>query len=256
MIKGMYNFRDTGGTALADGGKTATGVLYRSEALNALDAQGEDQLADTAIGVVVDFRTPQERDTAQDRLPKVRPMQTLELPILAGNMVALMQDAVSNPTPEAVQQAMAAIPTLSELYIDILTHGGADLAHVARMVAAVNANEPTGVLVHCTAGKDRTGVAVAIILEAAGAVRDAVVADYAQSQENLAGPWADGMLHAIASFGLPITPALRTLATATPPDAIISALEWTDEHHGGPANYLLSAGLTQDELNRLRETLS
>ncbi|MEJ1154483.1 tyrosine-protein phosphatase [Microbacterium marmarense] len=256
MISGLYNFRDTGGTARSDGGTTAVGVLYRSDALNALDTVGEEQVAGTSIGVVVDFRTPQEREAAPDRLPETRTFRAVELPILSGNMVALMQDAVSNPTSETVAEAMASIPTLGELYVDILSHSGADLVRVAQMVAAVNDDEPTGVLVHCTAGKDRTGVAVAIILEAAGAARDAVVADYAQSQANLAGPWADGMLHAMESFGFPITPALQTLATATPPDAISAALEWTDEHHGGPANYLLSAGLTQDELNRLRKRLS
>ena len=58
-------------------------------------------------------------------------------------------------------------------------------------------------LVHCTAGKDRTGVAIALLLDAVGAERDAVVADYAASEANLSGAWADRMFAMIDAMGIP-----------------------------------------------------
>jgi len=258
-IEGLHNFRDTGGTPLAHGGATRHGVLYRSDALGAVTPAGLDALAATPIGVIVDFRTPEERQLAADRLPTSRPLRVVELSILEGAMAQMagrFLAAGSDVSPELIAQAMAQLPTLDELYIGMLQHGAAAFAEVARLVAASVDEGPTAVLVHCTAGKDRTGVATALLLEAAGAARDAVVADYAASQDNLAGPWADGMLQMITQLGLPLTPQLRTLVTGTPAVAIEKALAWTDAAHGGAAAYLLSGGLTEDELAALRTRLA
>jgi protein-tyrosine phosphatase len=109
--------------------------------------------------------------------------------------------------------------------------------------------------VHCTAGKDRTGVSVALVLDAVGAERAAVVADYAASAANLAGPWADGMRAMITAMGVPLTPEIDTLVTATPPAAIEQALAWVDAQ-GGAAEYLQSGGLTDAELDALRARLT
>ncbi|HYP72594.1 MAG TPA: tyrosine-protein phosphatase, partial [Microbacterium sp.] len=88
-----------------------------------------------------------------------------------------------------------------------------------------------------------------------GTDRDATVADYAASQQNLAGEWADGMLHMISSLGVPLSPELTTLVTGTPSDAMTKTLEWLDAHHGGAASYLQTGGLTDAELDALRARL-
>jgi protein-tyrosine phosphatase len=257
-IEGLYNFRDTGGTPLADGGSTRSGVLFRSDALSALTPAGLDALAASDIGVIVDFRTPGERESSPDRLPPTRGFRVVELSILEGAMGEMAGKFVGASTavsPEVIAQAMAALPSLGELYIGMLQHGAASFAEVARLIAASTDVAPTAVLVHCTAGKDRTGVATALILDAVGADRAAVIADYASSQDNLAGPWADGMTQMVSSFGLPITPELSELITGTPPAAMQAALEWTDAGFGGAAGYLQSGGLSDDELAALRRRL-
>lgn len=258
-IEGLYNFRDTGGTPLSAGGTIRSGVLYRSDALSALTPTGLDQLASTDIGVVIDFRTPDERQTAPDRLPSSRPFRVVDLSILEGAMADMAQQFLQNgaaSTPEMIAKAMSALPSLDDLYIGMLQHGATAFAEVARLVAVSTDDAATAVLVHCTAGKDRTGTAVALMLDAAGAERSAIVADYAASQDNLQGPWADGMIHMITSFGLPLTPALRTLLTGTPPEAIEKALAWVDAGYGGAAGYLLAGGLSEAELARLRARLA
>ncbi|GAA5025955.1 tyrosine-protein phosphatase [Microbacterium fluvii] len=257
-IEGLHNFRDTGGTPLTGGGATRTGVLYRSDALNALTADGLAQFAESPIGVIVDFRTPTERAMAPDLLPYARPFEVVELSILEGAMSTMAQDLMraGGADPSLVAQAMAMLPTLGELYIGMLQHGAAAFAEVARLVAASTDDAPTAVLVHCTAGKDRTGVATALLLDAVGADRAAVVADYASSAENLAGVWADGMLATLERMGAPLTPALVELVTGTPAAAIEHALGWVDAEHGGSAGYLRSGGLTDAELASLRGRLA
>ena len=164
--------------------------------------------------------------------------------------------APAPPTPAQLADMAAKIPTLEQLYIGMLQHGADAFAAVARLVSAGTDDRPSAVLVHCTAGKDRTGVATALLLDAVGADRGAVVADYASSEQNLAGDWADGMLRMVASFGIPLTPALKTLVVATPPDAIRAALDWVDATHGSTADYLRSGGMTEPEFAALRTRLT
>lgn len=252
-IAGLRNFRDVGGLPLTTGGTTRHGVLFRSDALGALTPTGLDELAATAIGVVVDFRTPAERRMAPDRLPDTRRFETVELSILEGATAQLAQDLLSagGPDPALIAQAMRSLPTLGELYVGMLRHSAPAFARVARLIAASHDDAPTAVLVHCTAGKDRTGVATALMLDAAGVARDAVIADYAASETRLAGPWADGMLGAVAAMGVPLTPELETLLTRTPPAAIEEAFAWIDAEHGGSSAYLRAAGATDAELEAL-----
>lgn len=257
----MYNFRDTGSIPVKDNREIRRGVLFRSEALSALTSEGLADLAASPIGTIVDLRTPAEQQAAPDRLPDSRPFRLIDLSILAGSMADLAANMLGGSsstgiTPEQIAQAEAALPSLDSLYISMLEDGASSFVEVARLIAAgSDDNSPTAVLVHCTAGKDRTGVATALMLDAVGAERDAVIADYASSQNNLAGAWADGMLHSITSLGVPLTPELRTLVTGTPASAMQAALGWVDEHFGGADAYLSSGGLADTEITELRSRL-
>lgn len=253
-IDGLFNFRDTGGMPLTSGGASRSGVLYRSAALNALTDDGLAQLADTAVGVIADFRTPVEQQMAPDRVPVSRPFRVESLTLLEGALPQPALGAGTTAVPESFATVLAQLPTLGELYVSMLDHGAETFATLARLVGASTDEAPTAVLVHCTAGKDRTGVAIALMLDAAGVQRDAIVADYASSQNDLAGPWADGMLGTLTSMGVPITDSVRTLVTETPPAAIEQALDWIDAQ-GGTASYLRSGGATDAELAGLRERL-
>lgn len=262
LLEGSYNFRDTGGTPLRGGGTTRPGVLYRSDALSGLTPRGLEQLAETPIGIIVDFRTPMERTMAPDRLPATRPFRVVELALLEGALTALAQRAMQagatgNPdaAAAAIRQALDELPGLGELYVSMLTHGAAVFAALGRLVAAGGESQDAAVLVHCTAGKDRTGVAVALLLDAIGADREAIVADYTSSEQHLSGEWAAGMFALLEMMGAPRTPQLDALIAATPSSAITEALDWVDREHGGSAAYLRSGGLTDRELGALRSRL-
>lgn len=258
-LEGTFNFRDTGGLPLTGGGSTAAGVLYRSDAISALTPAGLRDLAGSGISVIVDYRTPAEQQMAPDRLPAEMKVQKVDLPLLEGAFTGMaqtaMQRASSSGDPaaaaQAVQEAVDRLPDLGRIYTGMLQHGAPEFARTARAAATTEG----AVLVHCTAGKDRTGVSVALLLDAAGVETDAIVADYERSAENLAGEWSDRMLGMVAGMGVPLTGAVTTLITGAPAAAIRTALAWVEEHHGSSAAYLRSGGLSEAELFQLRARL-
>ncbi|WP_460800757.1 tyrosine-protein phosphatase [Microbacterium sp. GXF6406] len=258
-ISGLCNFRDTGGMPVRGGGTSRPHALFRSEALSTLDADGLQDLQGSPIRVVVDLRTETERHLAPDRLPTGRAFSTVDLSIMQGATSDLIAGVAgtpeSAPTPEQITAAMSRLPELGDLYVDMLRGGADSFVRIARLIGASAGEEaPNAVLLHCTAGKDRTGVATALMLEAVGVERDAVIVDYAQSEKNLAGPWSDAMIGMIESYGIPVTPKLRTLATGTPASAIEQALAWTDAA-GGAHEYLRSGGLSSAEFDALSRAL-
>lgn len=260
-LEGTVNFRDVGGLPLTGGGTTAPGVLYRSDALSALTPRGLESLARSGIEVIADYRTPAEQQMAPDRLPPARAFTTVGLPLFEGAFSGFAQEELqranlagdSAAAAQAVKAAVAKLPTLAGIYTGMLRDGGAVFAETARRVAA--SPNGSGTLVHCTAGKDRTGVAVALILSAVGVEPEAVAADYERSEANLAGEWTDRMLGMIAGMGVPMTDDVVTLVTRAPRDAITAALEWVSAQHGGAAEYLLAGGLSTAELELLGRRL-
>ncbi|MBF4992828.1 tyrosine-protein phosphatase [Arthrobacter gandavensis] len=258
-LEGTFNFRDIGGLPLTGGGTTASGVLYRSDAISSLTPKGLADLAGSGIRVIIDYRTPAEQQMAPARGPAAREVEKMDLPLIEGAFTGMaeeaMQRAAASGDPAAamklMEAAMERLPTLGQLYIGMLEHGAAEFARTAGEIAAGEG----AVLIHCTAGKDRTGVAAALILDAAGADRKAVVGDYGRSEANLAGEWSQRMLGMVGSMGVPLTEGIVTLITRAPAEAIQSALAWVEETYGSAAGYLRAGGLTDPELSRLRARL-
>jgi protein-tyrosine phosphatase len=257
-FEGTYNFRDVGGMPLTSGGTTSSGVLARSDALHALKPRGVEQLAHSPIDTIVDLRTAVERDTARDRLPETRRIREHHLPLLEGAMSHIVEQTLAAhalgdhaAAGRAAQAAIENLPTLAQLYGGMLEHGAASFAEVARLVGGGEG----AVLVHCTAGKDRTGVAVAVLLDAVGVEREAIAADYVLSAENLGGAWFDRMRGMVTMMGVEVTPALAELIAGSPRDAIDAVFAWLDAHDGSAA-YLASGGLSPAELAALRDRLT
>ena len=129
--------------------------------------------------------------------------------------------------------------SLEALYERILT------LHADAVISALRELAHSGddaVLIHCTAGKDRTGIVVALALLAVGVDRDTVVADYAESEANLSGQWLDAMVELVKSHDVEITPSLRILLGGSPPEALSGAIDAIEKKHGSVRQYLLDAG--------------
>lgn len=268
-VDGVANFRDVGGLPLTSGGKTATGVLFRSAALGLITDTGLQELAATPIGVIVDLRTVSEREFQPDVVPQIRPFTQVDLPLQTGNLNPddMLKHFPGGSTPDfsklppeqlraLAQKFEDNIPSFDSMYETLLQTGAESFAKTAQLTARFAPGTDTAVLVHCTAGKDRTGVSCALILDAVGVERDAIIDNYALSQKNLAGPWAEGMLAHISGMGIPLVPQLVAITTTTPPEAIEHALGWVDQKFGSSTDYLKSGGLTNEDIDQLHAALT
>ncbi|GAA3597340.1 hypothetical protein GCM10022198_21880 [Klugiella xanthotipulae] len=233
-IDGLYNLRDIGGLR-ASGTSTRWGTLYRSDGLHHLTETGREQLARLGIRTVIDLRDDEERTVAPSRTGGLT-FATVSSPIFQG-----VGSVLSGPNI-----------TLIEFYRALIDGFAEEYAAAVRLLSQAQ-NAP--VLVHCTAGKDRTGIVIALALAAAGVDRDDIIDDYSLTQDNLAGEWLDRHLAMVTRMGLPITPALRALVGESPRRVIADTLAHVEVTCGSAANYLLSGGLTEDELATLRRVI-
>jgi protein-tyrosine phosphatase len=234
-IEGTHNFRDVGGYP-ATGGRTRRGQLLRSDALTRITPAGVADLAALRIGVVIDLRSELER--AQDHSTTVLPGAVhVFLPIQGGSRSSMLEDGVIS---------------LEGLYRDTLIDSGWSLAMA---VAVIAESGDTPVLVNCTAGKDRTGLVIALALEAAGVERTAVIADYTQSALNLDGAWINRTLTSLVSHGVPISPRLFELIGGSPDHAMSNLLTWLDHEYGSVEGYLEAHGMPAESVEMLRRKL-
>lgn len=260
ILPGTHNAREVAGLPISGGGTLASGLIFRSDALASLTDAGLQSLNDLEIGTVIDLRTDSERDRAPDRLPTDGSVRLFALPMQGGamdEMVKQMLPAAGRSGLSVTQLAeiLQKVPTLEQLYIGILQDNAAQFAQVAQTVLSSFGADRPGVLIHCTAGKDRTGLSIAILLMLAEVPRSAIVGDYTQTTENLAGGFSEALTGLITSMGVPLTPAIKALATEAPASAIETAIDWIALNHGGAAAYLRSGGMTDEEITKLRHAL-
>jgi protein-tyrosine phosphatase len=233
-IEGTYNFRDVGGYPAA-GGVTRSGKLFRADALGRLGDSGRQSLRELGIRVVIDLRDDFEIEALPDDLAGLD-VDVLHLPVFEGS-------GASASTVGA---------TIVHLYEKIA------FQHTDVIVRAIREIADTGdepVVVHCTAGKDRTGVVIALALLAVGVDRETVVDDYAETEANLKGPWLEAMLELVRGYGVEVTPDLRVILGGSPRGALEALLDRIDERYGSVRSYLLGAGLDELELAKLRSVL-
>ena len=124
-------------------------------------------------------------------------------------------------------------------------------ARVGAVVRAVAEAPEGGVLVHCFARKDRTGIVVALALTLAGVARETIAADYALSDSYLQ-PLYDELLAVIDD---PAERKRRALQYRSPPESILAVLDHLDVRYGGVATYLRAAGVMEEQLARIRGRL-
>jgi len=227
-VDGVNNFRDVGGM-LADGGRIRSGVLLRSGQLSAATTAGVNEVR-RRVAHIVDLRDGEE---VAAEPTEIEGPDTTHLPLFLGSVRSFFETDTS----------------LEDLYLHLLEESGDRLVAAIRIIAE---GEPT--LVHCTVGKDRTGVTVALALAAVGADREAIVADYALTESLLPAERSQRIAAYLRSQHPQAVHAVA-LATQSPAPVMRALLEQVDERWGSAAGYLRANGMTDQELEALRRAL-
>ena len=227
--EGCFNVRDLGGLPTRDGRETRFGAVVRADNPGRLTRGGVDALRDHGVRSVVDLRDPQE--LADGR------------PLLEAGGLHYVNVPVFDFADEAFWAGWRGVHDTSRFYGDAVEHWS---DRFAAAVAAVARAPDGGVLVHCEAGRDRTGLVCALLLGVAGVGADDIAADYAFSAERLQ-PLYDEWLRTAQD---PRERARLERENVSEASAMLAVLEDLDVDA-----YLLDAGATHDDLERVRERL-
>lgn len=239
------NFRDAGGYRTAGGRSVRWRRLFRAGALHRMtDADAKRARSKLGVVTVIDLRRDDESPPGGDGLgPLVSAVRHYPLPVIpydgSGRSVVDMLDA-------AVGRGISA-----ERYAQYLRLGGGQFARAIELLAD-GANYPA--VVHCSAGKDRTGVLVAMLLELLGVDEETIVADYALSNRGLGDRVArlreNGRLRGDAS-----SPDEMQRLYGAPPGAMAGFLVLLRAEHGSARGFLASQGVEDATFARLEELL-
>ncbi|WP_433503087.1 tyrosine-protein phosphatase [Pseudonocardia halophobica] len=247
------NLRDLGGTPTADGRTITPGRVYRAEALvtrgaNPLCTPWEPDHTEAyrALGVrtVIDLRSKGEMDRAASAWPEATGAACVLLPIEEGG------EGDTNYVQEIRTGARTSFTAadMAEYYALTLRRRGPEFGGALRILA-----DParTPVLVHCAAGKDRTGLLVALLLEALGVPREVVVADYA-----LTGVLRPNRVQAYAHLFEGVDLDAIALLFDSPATAMDEALASLDAEFGSVTGFLAAqCDVTPHHVDALRAGL-
>ncbi|WP_214364940.1 tyrosine-protein phosphatase [Pseudonocardia sp. H11422] len=237
-VEGLLHFRGVGGLPTAGGRRVRRGLLFRSDTPQFLSPAGARHLIDElGIRTVLDLRLPHELEREGRGPIGTLPHRHRHLPFQVGELVGDSSVGVMDPDDPMVSTYLNYVDASPEAVTGVVAERAA-------------ADGPT--LVHCSVGRDRTGVAVAVVLEALGVPREEVVAEYAADP---AGARA-GMerLRTMATYGEAVA-AFPPAAYETDPESMRRFLAVLDDRYGGVTGMLAAHGVGPDVVGRLRDRL-
>ena len=257
-LSGAWNFRDVAETVGLQPGR-----LFRSSELSKLDDGGRRALIELGVTDVADLRSPAEvARRGGGAVPEGVAVHNLPFPEVSHSHEgeAPHESSWNKMMTEFSEEhpSVAAHRWMTAEYERFPTLGGARRA-VRQIVTMLADGRP--VLVHCFAGKDRTGFAVAVALEAAGVPAEDILADYLRSNDAVTPlrnailttmRSREGMTDEVLSFA---ESRLTDEVLGVREDYLATARRVLDETHGGLAGYLDAVGVTPADVQRLRAQL-
>ena len=250
-LEGAVNVRDVGGLPTADGGSTVPGRLLRAENLQELSPADIAKLVeDIGVTTVVDLRTTGERE-----IEGPAPLDTVPGVRHAHHPVLLELGSASEAVAEAllvtkIERDRARYPDdiTCGHYLGYLEERPEEVTGALRSIATAEG----AAIVHCAAGKDRTGVVVAMALTAADVRPEAIVADYVATADRI-----DAILDRLrrSKTYAEDVDSKFVHAHLPRPETMRAFLEQLDVRYGGLPRWLAGHGFADDELSRLRAKL-
>lgn len=224
----VLNMRDLGGYA-CEGGMTKYGVVLRSDQLCGLTADERAMLKSRGLTDIIDLRSEGERDTHKNDF--------------VGDPDVAIHTITVGHTKDAMQFSPADYSCMGEMYIEMADANGRQYTDMVRAAAQAKGM----VIVHCMAGKDRTGIVCALILLALGVCDADVVADYQISETN--------QHHEDDERYLTANPEIPRYLMRSEPANMRMLIAHLNGKYGGALAYLKRHGLSGDDLALLKQRM-
>lgn len=232
MLKRLY-LRDVGGEVTRDGRRVRTGLLYRSSAIHKLRADEQAELLGLGIRHIIDLREP---SVVARRPDAIVAEAVTHLPVGMGILETVKPGDVLRRRVDVWQLAHC------HLYADVLE---ANAERVCRFLDSL-LDCPTPALVHCNAGKDRTGMLVSVLYLALGVPRERIVQSYMAIMPHLEKHFPATLRWLVRVFGGP------PLAYSVIPEYVERMLDRIEQNYGGAGQYLNAIGFARlDSLRAL-----
>lgn len=198
----IHNFRDFGGYQTQNGKRLKKGLLYRSGDLSRATDEDLDALSALGIKTICDLRSEQERQMEPDRIPDVEPVTFFNIsmrPIVDYHSRSLKRLFSLMFGEERKTDYIA------ESYKAYRDYATGYLPQLKALFKQISNPENLPILIHCSAGKDRTGVVASLIQQVLGVSPEAAMDDYLETNQNMDAYNADVMrrLSKLAYFGVP-----------------------------------------------------
>ncbi len=214
-------------------------MLVRSDAISFLTSAGREAMCAYGVTTVIDMRTEAERNgTFDPRFPRNAGDMTM-----APGVTYLHRPLIDDPTLRRVSQ----VPGVLEGYVMMVDNRREALGRIFTAIADAEG----GVVFHCFAGKDRTGLVAAMLLTLAGVAPEHVAADFGETDVQLAGEYAKWIAAAAPELHAGMRENL-----CCPPERILAVLAHVENRWGGVEAYLEACGVTPQNVDQLRSRLA
>jgi protein-tyrosine phosphatase len=235
-LQGCFNFRDIGGYPVADGRTVRWGRYFRAGRQDRMTEQDLDAVRELGITTQVDLRR-QFEISDQGRGP-------LESMGAAYHNIMVIPEEGSDELSRLVGDTGIS----GKRYLGYLEFGPDSWIRMFDIFAHAN-SQP--ILLHCTAGKDRTGVSTAFLLAVLGADRTLIEADYILTNRDVAR-YAD-FIEATTGYPAGMDRETMLRVAGVPDNAMSEFLDGLEERWGGPIGYLHSIGISDSLMEAVRE---
>jgi protein-tyrosine phosphatase len=243
---GAKNFRDLGGYETVDHQTICWNLLYRSDALHRLTRSDLRNLSALMLGVIIDFRTEHEKVHAPDRLPDDVTIRVVEISIMDSSTQVLQ-----NLRKEFVGDAKKIDPAyyMPQTNIELATRFTPQMKQFICELLSAN-GQP--ILFHCTAGKDRTGFASAILLRILGVPLEKVMEDYLLTNQYFLQTHRWHLIFATVVKGKKFAEIIKGFMQASP-KYLGAAFEAIDREYGSFENYIYAGlNLSKKDVEQLK----